>query len=99
MWCTAGKQAAYMAAEIRARQLRSPLSIGGSIQRLESQAGDRWEVVSDVTSGKPLTHHLPDITSKSVLGGAGGISAGSYSAGEKLSRAACVCHCRDRRGG
>jgi hypothetical protein len=45
--------------------LIAPLSIGELIQRLESQTGDHWErVVSDVTSGKPLTITLPDITSK-----------------------------------
>lgn len=57
----------YMAAEIQRlrQQLIAPLSIGELIQRLESQTGDHWErVVSDVTSGKPLTITLPDITSK-----------------------------------
>lgn len=64
---TWSKTGYYMAAEIqRLRQrLIAPLSIGELIQRLESQTGDHWErVVSDVTSGKPLTITLPDITSK-----------------------------------
>ncbi|EAM2865508.1 ATPase [Salmonella enterica] len=64
---TWSKTGYYMAAEIQRlrQQLIAPLSIGELIQRLESQTGDRWErVVSDVTSGKPLTITLPDITSK-----------------------------------
>lgn len=65
---TWSKTGYYMAEEIQRlrQQLIAPLSIGELIQRLESQTGDRWErVVSDVTSGKPLTITLPDITSKS----------------------------------
>ena len=64
---TWSKTGYYMAEEIQRlrQQLIAPLSIGELIQRLESQTGDRWErVVSDVTSGKPLTITLPDITSK-----------------------------------
>ncbi|HCJ7748560.1 TPA: ATPase [Citrobacter freundii] len=64
---TWSKTGYYMAAEIQRlrQQLIAPLSIGELIQRLESQTGDHWErVVSDVTSGKPLTITLPDITSK-----------------------------------
>lgn len=63
-----------MAEEIQRlrQQLIAPLSIGELIQRLESQTGDRWErVVSDVTSGKPLTITLPDITSKAFWSGTG----------------------------
>jgi hypothetical protein len=55
---TWSKTGYYMAAEIQRlrQQLIAPLSIGELIQRLESQTGDHWErVVSDVTSGKPLT--------------------------------------------
>lgn len=64
---TWSKTGYYMAAEIQRlrQQLIAPLSIGELIQHLESQTGDHWErVVSDVTSGKPLTITLPDITSK-----------------------------------
>lgn len=64
---TWSKTGYYMAAEIQRlrQQLIAPLSIGELIQRLESQTVDHWErVVSDVTSGKPLTITLPDITSK-----------------------------------
>ena len=64
---TWSKTGYYMAAESQRlrQQLIAPLSIGELIQRLESQTGDHWErVVSDVTSGKPLTITLPDITSK-----------------------------------
>lgn len=64
---TWSKTGYYMAAEIQRlrQQLIAPLSIGELIQRLESQTGDHWgRVVSDVTSGKPLTITLPDITSK-----------------------------------
>ena len=64
---TWSKTGYYIAAEIQRlrQQLIAPLSIGELIQRLESQTGDHWErVVSDVTSGKPLTITLPDITSK-----------------------------------
>lgn len=64
---TWSKTGYYMAEEIQRlrQQLIAPLSIGELIQRLESQTGDRWErVVSDVTSGKPFTITLPDITSK-----------------------------------
>lgn len=71
---TWSKTGYYMAAEIQRlrQQLIAPLSIGELIQRLESQTGDRWErVVSDVTSGKPLTITLPDITSKAFWSGAG----------------------------
>ncbi|KGM60920.1 hypothetical protein EL76_1938 [Escherichia coli G3/10] len=71
---TWSKTGYYMAAEIQRlrQQLIAPLSIGELIQRLESQTGDRWErVVSDVTSGKPLTITLPDITSKAFWSGTG----------------------------
>ncbi|EML2643413.1 ATPase [Citrobacter freundii] len=71
---TWSKTGYYMAAEIQRlrQQLIAPLSIGGLIQRLESQTGDHWErVVSDVTSGKPLTITLPDITSKAFWSGTG----------------------------
>ncbi|CAH3967339.1 TPA: ATPase [Citrobacter braakii] len=71
---TWSKTGYYMAEEIQRlrQQLIAPLSIGELIQRLESQTGDRWErVVSDVTSGKPLTITLPDITSKAFWSGTG----------------------------
>ncbi len=71
---TWSKTGYYMAAEIQRlrQQLIAPLSIGELIQRLESQTGDRWErVVSDVTSGKPLTITLPDITSKAFWSSTG----------------------------
>lgn len=71
---TWSKTGYYMAAEIQRlrQQLIAPLSIGGLIQRLKSQTGDHWErVVSDVTSGKPLTITLPDITSKAFWSGTG----------------------------
>ncbi|HCC7866849.1 TPA: ATPase [Citrobacter freundii] len=71
---TWSKTGYYMAAEIQRlrQQLIAPLSIGELIQRLESQTGDHWErVVSDVTSGKPLTITLPDITSKAFWSGTG----------------------------
>ena len=54
------------------KRVIAPLSIGELIQRLESQTGDRWErVVSDVTSGKPLTIPLPDTSSKAFWSGTG----------------------------
>ena len=71
---TWSKTGYYMAEEIQRlrQQLIAPLSIGELIQRLESQTGDRWErVVSDVTSGKPLTITLPDITSKAFWSNTG----------------------------
>ncbi|AUZ65757.1 ATPase [Citrobacter sp. CFNIH10] len=71
---TWSKTGYYMAAEIQRlrQQLIAPLSIGELIQRLESQTGDHWErVVCDVTSGKPLTITLPDITSKAFWSGTG----------------------------
>ncbi|CAH6053225.1 TPA: ATPase [Citrobacter freundii] len=71
---TWSKTGYYMAEEIQRlrQQLIAPLSIGELIQRLESQTGDRRErVVSDVTSGKPLTITLPDITSKAFWSGTG----------------------------
>lgn len=71
---TWSKTGYYMAAEIQRlrQQLIAPLSIGELIQHLESQTGDHWErVVSDVTSGKPLTITLPDITSKAFWSGTG----------------------------
>ena len=71
---TWSKTGYYMAEEIQRlrQQLIAPLSIGELIQRLESQTGDHWErVVSDVTSGKPLTITLPDITSKAFWSGTG----------------------------
>lgn len=71
---TWSKTGYYMAVEIQRlrQQLIAPLSIGELIQRLESQTGDRWErVVSDVTSGKPLTITLPNITSKAFWSGTG----------------------------
>lgn len=71
---TWSKTGYYMAKEIQRlrHQLIAPLSIGELIQRLESQTGDRWErVVSDVTSGKPLTIPLPDTSSKAFWSGTG----------------------------
>ncbi|EAS4920264.1 ATPase [Salmonella enterica] len=71
---TWSKTGYYMAAEIQRlrQQLIAPLSIGELIQRLESQTGDHWErVVSDVTSGKPLTITLPDTGSKAFWSGTG----------------------------
>ena len=71
---TWSKTGYYMAEEIQRlrQQLIAPLSIGELIQRLESQTGDRWErVVNDVTTGKPLTITLPDITSKAFWSGTG----------------------------
>ncbi|MBD5750763.1 ATPase [Citrobacter freundii] len=71
---TWSKTGYYMAEEIQRlrQQLIAPLSIGELIQRLESQTGDRWErVVNDVTTGKPLTITLPDITSKAFWSGSG----------------------------
>ncbi|HAK1939016.1 TPA: ATPase [Salmonella enterica] len=71
---TWSKTGYYMAAEIeRLRQeLIAPLSTGGSLQRLESQTGEKWEsVVNDVTTGKPLTITLPDISSKAFRSSTG----------------------------
>lgn len=71
---TWSKTGYYMAEEIQRlrQQLIAPLSIGELIQRLESQTGDRWErVVNDVTTGKPLTITLPDITSKAFWSSTG----------------------------
>ncbi|MEB0917693.1 ATPase [Citrobacter freundii] len=71
---TWSKTGYYMAAEIQRlrQQLIAPLIIGELIQRLESQTSDHWErVVCDVTSGKPLTITLPDITSKAFWSGTG----------------------------
>ncbi|HAF1585023.1 TPA: ATPase [Salmonella enterica] len=64
----------YMAAEIERlrQQLIAPLSIGELLQCLESQTGEKWErSVNDVTTGKPLTITLPDITSKAFWSGTG----------------------------
>lgn len=64
----------YMAQEIERlrRQLNTPLSIGELLQRLESQTYGKWaQVGSDVTTGKPLTIALPDISSKAFWSGTG----------------------------
>lgn len=71
---TWSKTGYYMAAEIERlrQQLIAPLSIGELLQRLEAQTGDKWDqMVSDVTTGKPLTIALPDTSSKAFWSGTG----------------------------
>lgn len=64
----------YMAAEIERlrQQLMAPLSIGELLQRLESQTGEKWvREFNGITTGKPLTITLPDISSKAFWSGTG----------------------------